>query len=139
MSDEKPNRATSSDGLKQSHTVERSVGPSLYGSAAAARLLSDLLGEHSPLLLELAARYNWWQSPEVAVKFPERIVAQVMNLGSFEDTRRMAEELGEDCLRAVLEHSEAGQLNARSWRYWHYRLNRAEPDQVPPMPRRRIG
>jgi hypothetical protein len=139
MLDEKPNRATTSNGLKQSQTVERSVGPNLFGSAASARRLSDELGEHIQLLLELAARYNWWQSPEIAVKFPERIVAQVMNLGSFEDTRRMAEELGEDCLRAVLERSEAGQLNARSWHYWHYRLNRAEPDQVPPMPRRRIG
>jgi hypothetical protein len=143
MLDERPARAATKPGLKRNRPAELSVGPrSLRLGSATARSagrLAQELTRHSALLKELAARYIWWQSPDMAVKFPVRVVAQVMNRGSFEDVRRLAGALGEDDLRAVLDHSEAGQLNARSWCYWHYRLNHAEPGQVPPMPRRRIG
>ena len=70
--------------------------------------------------------------------YPARVVTQVMNIGVFEDARRLAETLGDDCLRAVLRQAEAGQFNARSWHYWHYRLGLAEPGQVLPLPVRRI-
>ena len=80
----------------------------------------------------------WWLSPSEAMDYPARVVTQVMNIGVFEDARRLAETLGDDCLRAVLRQAEAGQLNARSWHYWHYRLELAELGQVPPLPVRRI-
>ncbi|WP_165789566.1 hypothetical protein [Billgrantia endophytica] len=47
-------------------------------------------------------------------------------------------QVGDDVLREVLAHAEAGQFNARSWAYWHYRLGLASPDQVPAFPRRRF-
>ena len=96
------------------------------------------LRRHAHLLTALAGKYVWWLSPAEAMEFPARVVAQVMNIGLYEDACRMSEALGEDCLRAVLQHAEAGQFNARSWAFWHYRLGLAEPDQVPPMPVRRI-
>jgi hypothetical protein len=92
-------------------------------------------------LRTLAARYVWWKTPEEAMLFPDRVAAQVMNLGTLEDAAQMAEATGEDYLRGVLRRAEAGQLNARSWHYWHYRLGLAEYGRVPvpPMPQRNIG
>jgi hypothetical protein len=91
-------------------------------------------------LRKMAARYVWWKTPEEAMLYPARVAAQVMNLGDYADVVEMVEAAGEDCLRAVLAQAEAGQLNERSWDYWHYRLGLAEYGRVPvpPMPVRKI-
>jgi hypothetical protein len=92
----------------------------------------------STLLQELARKYVWWKSPGEAMAFPERIVAQVMDIGDYVDVQRVNDELGEDLLRRVLVEAEMGQFTPRSWAYWHYRLGLAEPERVPPMPGRKI-
>ena len=91
-------------------------------------------------LRTLAPRYVWWKTPDEAMEWPDRVAAQVMNLGTIEDLTEMIEATCEDYLRGVLRRAEAGQLDARSWHYWHYRLGLAEYGQrpVPPMPVRRV-
>lgn len=91
-----------------------------------------------PDLESLARRYIWWESPAQAMAFPERIIAQVMNIGDFDDVQALAKEVSDDVLRRVLLHAEAGQFSARSWTYWHYRLGLADLDHVPPMPVRKV-
>ena len=90
------------------------------------------------LFKTLAARYLWWMMPDEALKRPERIVVQVMNLGDFADVTAVLDAVGEDQARELLTHAEAGQFSPRSWHYWHYRLGLAEPDCLPPMPTRRV-
>jgi hypothetical protein len=92
-------------------------------------------------LRRLASTYVWWKTPDEAMQYAERVAAQVMNLGSFEDLTELAEAAGEEYLRGVLRHAEAGQLDARSWHYWHYRLGLAEYGKrpVPPMPVRKTA
>lgn len=90
------------------------------------------------LLARLARKYLWWKTPAEAMATPERVIAQVMNLGDFEDVQALANRVGDEVLRDVLTRAEAGQFNARSWVYWHYRLGLAEVDHVPPMPMRRL-
>ena len=85
-------------------------------------------------LKPLAAKYIWWKTPEDAVAMPERVVAQVMNIGDYADVQWLASQVGDEVLREVLTHAQAGQFNERSWTYWHYRLGLCEVDQVPPMP-----
>jgi hypothetical protein len=92
------------------------------------------------LLRSYAARYLWWKSPEEAVRMPGRVLAQVMELGDYDDVQAIAELAGEDALREVLEHAEAGQFSPRSWAYWHYRLGLVQPgDVLPPPPSRKLG
>jgi len=91
------------------------------------------------LLHEFAAKYIWWKSPDDALQWPERIAAQVMNIGDYDDVQRLVEAFGNGYLQRVLANAEAGQLNERSWHYWHYRLRLAKPGKVPPMPKRRVG
>lgn len=86
----------------------------------------------------MAARYIWWKSPN-ASEDPRRVAAQVMNIGDYDDVQALARAVGDDYLRDVLRTAEAGQFDARSWAYWHYRLGLAAPAAVPPLPRRRVA
>ncbi len=87
----------------------------------------------------LARKYIWWKSPEDAVDQPERVIAQVMNIGDFEDIQRVEALAGTKVLARVLTQAEIGQFTPRSWSYWHYRLGIADIDKVPPLPARRLG
>jgi hypothetical protein len=91
------------------------------------------------VLRPFASKYVWWKTPDEALASPARVIAQVMELGDWEDAQTLADSVGDDVLRDVLKHAEAGQFRARSWAYWHYRLGVAEVGQVPPLPVRRFG
>ena len=91
------------------------------------------------LLKPFASKYIWWKPPEDAVTMPERVIAQVMNIGDYADVQTLASQVGDGVLREVLIHAEAGQFNERSWVYWHYRLGLADVGQVPELPARRFG
>ncbi|MCK9504253.1 MAG: hypothetical protein M0Q95_08720 [Porticoccaceae bacterium] len=90
-------------------------------------------------LKPLARKYIWWKTPEEAVAMPERVIAQVMNIGDYSDVQALVGIVGDEALRHVLMHAEAGQFNERSWAYWHYRLGLSSVDQVPPLPVRRFA
>jgi hypothetical protein len=90
-------------------------------------------------LKHLAGKYIWWKTPDEAIAMPERVIAQVMNIGDYADVQALATLVGDDALRAVLAHAEAGQFSARSWAYWHYRLGLASVDQVPAIPVRKFA
>lgn len=92
----------------------------------------------SDLLKRLARKYIWWKPPEEAVARPERIVAQVMNIGDYEDVQRLVHEAGLTYLCEVLTHAEVGQFDARSWTYWHYRLGLSDLGEVPALPQRKL-
>lgn len=91
------------------------------------------------LIRVLAAKYVWWMAPDEAARQPRRVVAQVMNLGDFDDVKSLADALGDEALRDALHHAQPGQFKARSWAYWHYRLGLAELERVPPLPQRRLS
>ncbi len=58
-----------------------------------------------------------------------------------DDPNELTKVAGKGYLREVLRGAEAGQLDARSWHYWHYRLGLAEYGKrpVPPMPARKTA
>lgn len=92
------------------------------------------------LLRQWAAKYIWWKTPDEAMRWPMRVIAQVMNLGEYDDVLQLIEEFGPDVLRQVLGDAEAGMFTPRSWHYWHYRLGLVAPgDQVPALPIRRVS
>ena len=89
-------------------------------------------------LKELARKYVWWKSPDEALRAPQRVIAQVMNVGDYDDVQMLASQLGPDARRETLNHAEAGQFDKRSWTYWHYRLGLADLGEVPPLPSRTL-
>jgi hypothetical protein len=90
------------------------------------------------ILKFLAGKYIWWKTPDKAVTMPQRVIAQVMNIGDYADVQALANQVGDEILRDVLTHAEAGQFNERSWAYWHYRLGLADEGRLPAMPKRKL-
>lgn len=91
------------------------------------------------ILEQFAAKYIWWKTPGEALQHPDRVIAQVMDIGDYDDVQKLVVQIGDEYLREVLARAEIGQFTARSWAYWHYRLGLATPGNVPPMPLRRIA
>lgn len=90
-------------------------------------------------LQPFARKYVWWKAPIDAVAMPERVIAQVMDIGDWADVRVLESMVGQPKLCDVLTHAEAGQFHARSWVFWHYRLGLSALEQAPPLPTRQFG
>jgi len=93
----------------------------------------------SPTLADLAKRYVWWLPPEEALEYPQRVIASIMDLGTFEDIHELITIVGEEALRQTLRNAEAGQFRPRSWSFWHYLLNGLADDTLPPLPVRKVS
>jgi hypothetical protein len=59
-------------------------------------------------LKPFARKYIWWKTPEEAVAFPERVIAQVMDLGDYDDVQTLARDVGDAVLRRVIARAEPG-------------------------------
>ncbi len=59
-------------------------------------------------MLKELTHYIWWQPAEVSLGRPERLIAQVMDLGDCEDECALEDIFGDAILRSVIEHAEAG-------------------------------
>ena len=79
--------------------------------------LEQLDGTQRDLLWRWAAKYIWWKTPDETLRLPQRVVAQVMTIGDYDDVRIMVQALGNDALREVLRGAEAGMSDAQSWTY----------------------
>lgn len=86
-------------------------------------------------LQTLSRRLFWWKSPEEALRWPVRFLAQVMTLGTWEDIQLARRYWTDDDFRAVLRLPPPGVFDPRSWSYWHCVLGLLP---VPPLPRRRL-
>lgn len=101
-------------------------------SAQGLSLSADTLQQ-----LSVFAPHVWWKTQQEALRYPDRIIAQVMNRGSYEQVCQLVDTVGEEYLLQVLKNAECGQFNERSWAYWHYRLTDICLGEVPPMPTRK--
>jgi len=89
----------------------------------------------APDLMQLARRLVWWKSPEEALLAPDRLVAQVMALGTWDDIEVAKRHFGIESFRRVLAAAPPGVFDRRSWHYWHVVFG-IEP--TPPLPVRNI-
>lgn len=86
------------------------------------------------ILHSFAKRYIWWQPPEESAKNPDRVLAQVMDIGTLEDCKTMMAEAGSARLQQVLLQARPGQLRPKSWNFWHAVLGLATTPAAIPMP-----
>ena len=87
------------------------------------------------LAAELEKKYFWWE-PVAGPRSEARILAQAMDLASFDDVRRLETMLGPHRLADAMLTAEAGWISERSWEFWRGRL-RAAGRRVPEAPPRR--
>ena len=52
----------------------------------------------------------------------KRVIAQVMDLGTYADIRRLEDVLGPDLLIETMIGAQPGWFSARSWEFWRGRL-----------------
>ncbi len=91
------------------------------------------------VLAAMGRRYLWWERDRIDAVPPRRIVAQLMNIGDYDDVLAVLSLLGEAPFRDALANAEAGWFSPKSWSYWHLRLGLREPgESSPPLPARRI-
>ena len=88
--------------------------------------------EQKTFLANAARRYIWWETVSGAMAYPQKILAQVMNIGVWDDMCKLIELFSQEDLLNVLNTAEIGQFNERSWHFWHNRFT----GNVPPMPKR---
>ena len=91
--------------------------------------------DRSALLAEFAARYIWWRDEHPPSD--DRIVAQAMNLGTYDDIRRLEAALSPDELRGVMLRAAPGWISNRSWDFWRGRLRHAGAGPIPETAPRR--
>jgi len=66
----------------------------------------------------------------------DRIIAQTMNLGTFDDILLLEQTVGNARLVEIM-NAEPGWLNDRSWEFWRGRLSFATGVAIPNEARRR--
>ena len=95
-------------------------------------VITQLNEAQKTFLANAARRYIWWETANNAMAYPQRILAQVMNIGVWDDVCKLVELFHEKDLINVLDTAEIGQFNERSWHFWHNCFT----EKVPPMPKR---
>ena len=89
------------------------------------------------LACELERKFFWWDPVGAQPRSDLRILAQAMELASFEDVRRLETALGAHHLIEVMLQAEPGWISDRSWDFWRGRLTLATGSVIPEAPPRR--
>lgn len=88
------------------------------------------------LASELERKYFWWETVDSQPRSDARILAQAMDLASFEDVRRLETTLGRECLADAMLSAQPGWISDRSWEFWRGRLL-PSGEAIPETPPRR--
>ena len=84
-----------------------------------------------PDLHRLAARVAWWDTPAHTVSRLDHFLARVMTLGTWDDVNAIEAFYGASRLRQALQSASPGIFDARSWHYWHPRLDLGDAGPLP--------
>jgi hypothetical protein len=86
-------------------------------------------------IAELGRKYLWWDPADGQLHSEDRMIAQAMNFGTFDDIVLLEKTVGKSRLVEVMLRAQPGWLSERSWEFWRGRLSSAAseaiPDQVP--------
>jgi hypothetical protein len=98
---------------------------------------SDLDSLPADLAAELEARFFWWETVGFEPRSHQRILAQAMDLATFEDVRRLEKTLGPSRLAEAMRKAAPGWISDRSWEFWRGRLTLATGEAIPDTAPRR--
>jgi hypothetical protein len=85
----------------------------------------------------LGRKYLWWVPANGSSHSESRIIAQTMNLGTYDDILLLEQTVGYTTLVDIMLHAEPGWINDRSWEFWRGRLSFATGKVIPSVPPRR--
>src|SRR6267154_6010276 len=82
-------------------------------------------------IAELGRKYLWWDPVGDQPHSENRIIAQAMNLGTFDDIVVLEQTVGRSRLVEVMLRAEPGWFSDRSWEFWRGRLSFAAGGAIP--------
>ena len=85
----------------------------------------------------LGRKYLWWDSVGDNPHSEDRVIAQAMNLGTYDDILELEQMVGKHRLVEIMLQAEPGWFSDRSWEFWRGRLSRAAEGGIPEEPPRR--
>jgi hypothetical protein len=89
------------------------------------------------LLARLAPRYVWWELEGPPAEQRLRTLAQIMDLGTYDDIRAVEAAFEPAELIEVMALAQPGWFSPRSWEFWRGRLALTAENSVPIKPPRR--
>lgn len=90
------------------------------------------------VLAGFGRKYLWWEPADGHAHSEDRIVAQVMNLATYDDILLLERTVGYARLVEVMLSAAPGWINDRSWGFWRGRLSIATGAAIPVGPPRRV-
>jgi hypothetical protein len=95
--------------------------------------INDVFGE---TIAGFGRKYLWWNPPGGQPHSEDRIIAQTMNLGTYDDILLLEQTVGRPRLVEIMLHAEPGWISDRSWEFCRGRLSFATgaaiPNRAPP-------
>lgn len=85
----------------------------------------------------LARKYIWWTDPDTTLSDLDRLIAQVMAEGTWQDAHRLLQRAGKERFLKVLRSPPPGVFSPKAWYFWHLRLL-GHPPEAPRPPVRQI-
>ena len=94
------------------------------------KVLTDVIAEFS-------RKYLWWKPVGEEPFSEDRVIAQTMDLGTYDDILLLEQAVGKARLVEVMLHAEPGWISDRSWEFWRGRLSFATGAPIPHQAPRR--
>jgi hypothetical protein len=82
-------------------------------------------------IAEFGRKYLWWKPVGAQPFSDDRIIAQTMDLGTYDDILLLEQTVGKERLAEVMLRAEPGWINDRSWEFWRGRLSFAIGAAIP--------
>ncbi|MBR1219613.1 hypothetical protein JQ557_16525 [Bradyrhizobium sp. U87765 SZCCT0131] len=89
------------------------------------------------LIADLSRKYVWWEPIDGRSHSDDRVIAQAMNLATFDDVLRLEQIIGRDRLVGLMRLAEPGWFSERSWEFWRGRLSLSTGEAIADEPPRR--
>ena len=67
---------------------------------------------------EFGRKYLWWKPVDGQPFSEDRIIAQTMNLGTYDDILLLEQKVGQSRLLEIMMRAEPGWFSDRSWEFW---------------------
>jgi hypothetical protein len=99
--------------------------------AQSAIMRYDNKGRFKETIAAFGRKYLWWKPIGEQPHSEGRIIAQTMNLGTYDDILLLEQTVGKARLVEIMLDAEPGWLNDRSWEFWRGRLSFATGAAIP--------
>lgn len=82
-------------------------------------------------LEEFGRKYLWWEPVGNRPHSEDRVIAQTMNLGTYDDILLLEQTVGRPRLVEIMLRAEPGWISDRSWEFWRGRLSLTTGSAIP--------